>query len=292
MSKPSAPVLDRNTTIQDGCGCFADAAPMPMGCALCGHAPYAHGCPGQSADHDYVQPSSALMNARLEARRATGPQLLPTVEPPADVTPSEVIPLVPAQRRPEPEPPANAPAPPAVQPARPPLPKRVRRPFPRPGVRPAATRPPLRDDGRYPAPGGIRASTHRPGEAGASPPMPRPPEPYGAPQRLLPHHINRTRPTVASSERVLDRKKVRSMENGTSPTPTETIPGWRVIVSDAGRYWASRERPFPPSATRGPLDAPPFRTVDADTFDELLDEVHRQEQLAERATRKTGQVTS
>ncbi|WP_344925567.1 hypothetical protein, partial [Streptosporangium carneum] len=92
MNNPSAPVLDRNTASRDGCGCFADAAPMPMGCAACGHAPYAHGCPGQSTDHEYVQPDGALMNARLEARRRGGPQVLPRVEPPADVAPVEVIP--------------------------------------------------------------------------------------------------------------------------------------------------------------------------------------------------------
>ncbi|MGW4422142.1 hypothetical protein [Streptosporangium sp. NPDC004631] len=48
-----------------------------------------------AADHDYVQPSGKLMNARLEARRRGGPARLPTVTPPADVPSSEVTPLVP-----------------------------------------------------------------------------------------------------------------------------------------------------------------------------------------------------
>ncbi|MEU3165721.1 hypothetical protein [Streptosporangium sp. NPDC006930] len=41
----SVQLLDR----QVGSGCFAEVPPMPMGCALCGQAPYAHGCPGHSA---------------------------------------------------------------------------------------------------------------------------------------------------------------------------------------------------------------------------------------------------
>ncbi|GAA3130651.1 hypothetical protein [Streptosporangium carneum] len=61
----------------------------------------------------------------------------------------------------------------------------------------------------------------------------------------------------------------------------QTIPGWRVIVSDAGRYWASRREPFPDDATQGAaLNVPPFRTVDADTLDELRAEVERQETAA------------
>ncbi len=83
------------------------------------------------------------------------------------------------------------------------------------------------------------------------------------------------------------------MEKGKSSAPApaliQAIPGWRFMRSDAGRYWATRNRPFPDAATRGPLDAPPFRTVDADTYDELLDEVHQQESAAEQASRKIPQ---
>ena len=73
------------------------------------------------------------------------------------------------------------------------------------------------------------------------------------------------------------------MGDGRSITPEPTIPGWRVMLSDAGRYWATRERPFPNDVTEESLSSsPPFRTVDGDTFDELLDEVHRQEKAAAR----------
>ncbi|MEV4243543.1 hypothetical protein AB0J63_09055 [Streptosporangium canum] len=67
------------------------------------------------------------------------------------------------------------------------------------------------------------------------------------------------------------------MEHPRSAAPTPAIPGWRVIRSDAGRYWASRERPFPESSM---WDGPPFRTVDADTFEQLQAEVIRQEEAA------------
>ncbi|WP_344922760.1 hypothetical protein, partial [Streptosporangium oxazolinicum] len=67
MPNHNVPVLDRTTA--SGCACFVDVPPLPMGCADCGHAPYAHGCPGQVADHEYAQPTGALMAARLDARR-------------------------------------------------------------------------------------------------------------------------------------------------------------------------------------------------------------------------------
>lgn len=270
MTNPSAPVLDRVTPIREGCGCFADAVPMPMGCALCGHAPYAHGCPGGAADHDYVQPSGEVMNARLEGRRYGGPVHLPRFEPPADVAPGEVIPLVPAQRRPEPAVAPEVPrqAPPAAPPARPPLRRRTPRAFPRPGRPPAATRPARRDDNRRPALG-TRASTRTHRAMGAAPPSPR---------RLPSHLIKRTRPALATPVRVLNRTmEIRSVKNANSPAPESAIPGWRVIVSDTGRFWASRQMPFP-RETEG--YAPPYRTVDGDTLDALRAEVERQEQAA------------
>ncbi|WP_440098918.1 hypothetical protein [Streptosporangium sp. H16] len=68
-----------------------------MGCADCGHAPYAHGCPGQRVDHEYAQPSGALMAERLDARRRLGlGRTLPAFEP-AQPT------LVPAPRQAAPE---------------------------------------------------------------------------------------------------------------------------------------------------------------------------------------------
>ncbi|WP_157594142.1 hypothetical protein [Streptosporangium amethystogenes] len=129
---------------------------MPMGCALCGHAPYAHGCPGQGADHDYAQPSRELMAVRLEARRLGVP--LPASEAFAD---AEIIPLVPAQRRPE----QPAPAAPT------PLPKRTSRPFPRQTSAPpsshrrgatTADAPPHRDPAGPRGPPGTRPRPVRP----------------------------------------------------------------------------------------------------------------------------------
>ncbi|MER6825034.1 hypothetical protein ABT352_03505 [Streptosporangium sp. NPDC000563] len=152
MNNPNAPVLDRTTT--SGCTCFNDAPPLPMGCAVCGHAPYAHHCPGQANDHEYAQPTGTLMAMRLEARRRTGPQPFPLVEQPVVVAPAEVIPLVPAQRRSEP------PAPTApIEPT--PLPERTPRPSPRPALRPAATAPARRDDSRRPAPRPVETRTDR-----------------------------------------------------------------------------------------------------------------------------------
>lgn len=64
-------------------------------------------------------------------------------------------------------------------------------------------------------------------------------------------------------------------KHGSSPSPADAMPGWRVIRSDAGRLWASRVQPFP---GEGEWDGPPFRTVDADTFEQLRAEVARQEE--------------
>ncbi|GHH70515.1 hypothetical protein GCM10017673_22520 [Streptosporangium violaceochromogenes] len=71
------------------------------------------------------------------------------------------------------------------------------------------------------------------------------------------------------------------------------IPGWRVIRSDAGRFWASRVEPFPRETE---WHAPPFRTVDGDTLDELRAEVERQEEAARAveavASTAAGEVTA
>lgn len=66
-----------------------------------------------------------------------------------------------------------------------------------------------------------------------------------------------------------------------SVSPIPTIPGWRVIRSDAGRYWASRVRPFTVEQLNR-TDA--YRTVDADTLDDLRAETARQEEAAEAVT--------
>ncbi|WP_433259759.1 hypothetical protein ACQPYK_49195 (plasmid) [Streptosporangium sp. CA-135522] len=79
------------------------------------------------------------------------------------------------------------------------------------------------------------------------------------------------------------------MEDVKSPMPDPAIPGWRVIRSDAGRYWASREKPFPDSSVRGTgLNQPPFRTVDADTIEELRAEVEQQENAAREAAKRVA----
>ncbi|WP_436762528.1 hypothetical protein [Streptosporangium sp. V21-05] len=137
MNNLNAPVLDRTTA--SGCGCFADAPPLPMGCADCGHAPYAHGCPGRAADHEYAQPSAELMDVRLQARRLGVP--LPAFVSSVDQAPAEVISPMPARGRPEPPVP--------VVPEAPTPPRRTPRPV-RPATRPAATAPPRRDEVRRP----------------------------------------------------------------------------------------------------------------------------------------------
>ncbi|MEV4750323.1 hypothetical protein AB0K21_28505 [Streptosporangium sp. NPDC049248] len=74
------------------------------------------------------------------------------------------------------------------------------------------------------------------------------------------------------------------MRDGSSTTPEPTgpqttIPGWRLILSDAGRLWASREQPFSPVATHAGAE----RTVDGDTLEALRAETDRQETFAREA---------
>ncbi|GAA3419347.1 hypothetical protein GCM10018952_58410 [Streptosporangium vulgare] len=105
MNNPSAPVLERPAARGgfDECDCFADAPPLPMGCAVCGHAPYAHGCPSQTTDHEYAQPSGKLMAERLDVRRRLGMGRTP---PPFEHTlegPTQPTPLVPTPCQAEPD---------------------------------------------------------------------------------------------------------------------------------------------------------------------------------------------
>lgn len=55
--------------------------------------------------------------------------------------------------------------------------------------------------------------------------------------------------------------------------------GWRIMCSDAGRWWATRERPFP----RAVEDAGAYRTVDADDLVKLCQAIAAQESIAEQA---------
>ncbi|MFI6457343.1 hypothetical protein ACIBF6_38030 [Streptosporangium amethystogenes] len=63
-----------------------------------------------------------------------------------------------------------------------------------------------------------------------------------------------------------------------------TIPGWRLILSDAGRLWASRENPFSPVAAHAGAE----RTVDGDSLEELRAETDRQESFAREAEERAA----
>ncbi|MEU8176455.1 hypothetical protein AB0C14_26590 [Microbispora hainanensis] len=61
----------------------------------------------------------------------------------------------------------------------------------------------------------------------------------------------------------------------TLPTPG-SHDGWRILRSDAGRLWATRERPFDRAAEM----AGACRTVDGDDLGQLKAEIMRQERIA------------
>ncbi len=64
-----------------------------------------------------------------------------------------------------------------------------------------------------------------------------------------------------------------------APTPEETIRGWRVFTSDAGRLWTSRETPFGEVAE----EAGAHRTVDGDDWPDICMNIAAQESLASMA---------
>ncbi|MET8142666.1 hypothetical protein ABZU32_20360 [Sphaerisporangium sp. NPDC005288] len=64
-----------------------------------------------------------------------------------------------------------------------------------------------------------------------------------------------------------------------APTIDETLTGWRVFTSDAGRYWASRERRF----SRVAEEAGCWRTVDGDDLLDVVARVAAQEALGRMA---------
>ncbi|MEU0521992.1 hypothetical protein [Streptosporangium sp. NPDC006007] len=66
------------------------------------------------------------------------------------------------------------------------------------------------------------------------------------------------------------------MDDVRAKTLNPVIPGWQVFLSDRGRFWASRRKPFSLQA----MYAGAERTVDADTFEELRAETARQEETA------------
>ncbi|MEV7012476.1 hypothetical protein [Streptosporangium sp. NPDC051022] len=70
------------------------------------------------------------------------------------------------------------------------------------------------------------------------------------------------------------------MENARSIPESLVIAGWRLIISDAGRFWAFRQEPFPADALLAGADP----AVDADTFAEVQAAVERQEEIAQQVT--------
>ncbi|GII77735.1 hypothetical protein Sru01_27170 [Sphaerisporangium rufum] len=58
--------------------------------------------------------------------------------------------------------------------------------------------------------------------------------------------------------------------------PRDTVPGWRIFRSDAGRLWATRQERFGEAAEK--LGA--ARTVDGDDWPQLCGEIAAQESLA------------
>ncbi|XVQ85664.1 hypothetical protein ACQP2K_43940 [Microbispora siamensis] len=61
--------------------------------------------------------------------------------------------------------------------------------------------------------------------------------------------------------------------------PNTQTHGWRILRSDAGRLWATRERPFDRTAEM----AGAFRTVDGDDLAQLHARIAQQERVAEEA---------
>ncbi|MEU4835666.1 hypothetical protein [Streptosporangium sp. NPDC023615] len=115
-----------------------------------------------------------------------------------------------------------------------------------------------------PTPAGVEPTGPEPV---SSEPAPKPPGPESEGSEL------------AGPERA---ESVPIRDESTSAMVGSVIPGWRLILSDAGRLWASREVPFSPVA----FDAGADRTVDADTLDALRAEAERQEAIAEEAQRQ------
>ncbi|GAA3019557.1 hypothetical protein [Streptosporangium longisporum] len=112
--------------------------------------------------------------------------------------------------------------------------------------------------------------------AGVEPTGPEPVSPEPAPESSGSESAGSE---LAGPERA---ESVATGDKSTSAKVGSVIPGWRLILSDAGRLWASREVPFSPVA----FDAGAGRTVDADTLDALRAETGRQEAIAEEAQRQ------
>ncbi|MEV8635402.1 hypothetical protein AB0395_27465 [Streptosporangium sp. NPDC051023] len=68
------------------------------------------------------------------------------------------------------------------------------------------------------------------------------------------------------------------MQDGRATVPSPAIPGWRLIISDRGRFWAFRQTRFPIAARRAGANS----ELDADTLAEIEAAVKRQEKIAEQ----------
>ncbi|WP_197048481.1 hypothetical protein [Streptosporangium roseum] len=74
----------------------ADQPPMPLGCRWCGHPPYAHEAASlpHRAHHDWQQPTSAQVHARMTVRRRLGLCGRPPVTTPPRPLPRPEYPAV------------------------------------------------------------------------------------------------------------------------------------------------------------------------------------------------------
>lgn len=72
------------------------------------------------------------------------------------------------------------------------------------------------------------------------------------------------------------------MKNDRATFPGAAFAGWRIMRSDEGRLWASRERPFPVAAEA----AGACRTVDADDLPELGLAIAEQESIAKQTPQR------
>ncbi|MBX6168946.1 MAG: hypothetical protein IRY84_15080 [Thermobispora bispora] len=68
----------------------------------------------------------------------------------------------------------------------------------------------------------------------------------------------------------------------TLPT-SGSYDGWRILRSDAGRLWATRERPFDRAAEM----AGACRTVDGDDLGQLYAKIAQQERIADELLSKS-----
>ncbi|MER7212567.1 hypothetical protein ABT340_36390 [Streptosporangium sp. NPDC000239] len=154
----------------------------------------------------------------------------------------------------------------SVAPARPSPPRRIRHPapgVPRAGISWARVRQPGHS-------GGVRPASGRPYRGGDRCPVSR--ARVRVPAVSCPAGQARlaSTPPRHASDRITEVQIVQH-------TPDRpVIPGWRLLISSAGRFWAFRDRPFPRLAVRAGAES----AVDADTFEEVQAVIAAQEEKA------------